>query len=323
MLAALESVESLIVRCPNWVGDIVMATPVFECLRSNFPQAEITALIRPYARGIIENSPWINRVVDCDDNSLTGLRKIRRALKSNKPQAGLLLTNTTHSFLTFKFAGIKQVYGYRRNFRKHFLTGGPEPERAGKFYKPMPMQDYYLQLCQFLGLRLPARIRPQLHIDTQLQYRGEQRLQHYGIKVTDRVIGLNPGASFGSSKCWPAAHFARLAELLQQQFHCKIILFVGPGEERIAASICEKSKAQIINTAADMIDLAELKPLIRRCNLLITNDTGPRHFAVAFAVPNIVLMGPTNPLYTAAHLQNTTVPMSGILPFLVEPLRSA
>ena len=54
MLPALQSIDSLVVRCPNWVGDIVMATPVFECLRRNFPQATISALVRPYARGILE-----------------------------------------------------------------------------------------------------------------------------------------------------------------------------------------------------------------------------------------------------------------------------
>ena len=69
---------------------------------------------------------------------------------------------------------------------------------------------------------------------------------------------------------------------------------MGPGEEGIAERIVSASKAQIINTAAAQVDLAQLKPLIKRCNLLITNDTGPRHYAVAFDVPHIVLMGPTN-----------------------------
>jgi len=60
MLPALQSIDSLAVRCPNWVGDIVMATPVFECLRNNFPTATITALVRPYARGILEDAPWFD-----------------------------------------------------------------------------------------------------------------------------------------------------------------------------------------------------------------------------------------------------------------------
>ena len=84
-------------------------------------------------------------------------------------------------------------------------------------------------------------------------------------------------------------------------------MLVGPGEEAIAASIVEASSATIINTAADKIDLAELKPLIKCCDLLVTNDTGPRHYAVAFNIPHIVLMGPTNAIYTATNLELSTV----------------
>jgi ADP-heptose:LPS heptosyltransferase len=68
-----------------------------------------------------------------------------------------------------------------------------------------------------------------------------------------------------------------------------------------------KTKAPIINTANDHIDLELLKPLIKRCNLLVTNDTGPRHYAVALDVPVVVIMGPTDPRYTSANLDKTVV----------------
>jgi len=313
MLASLQSIDSLVVRCPNWVGDIVMATPVFECLRQNFPQATITACVRPYAKGILQDSPWFDHIIDCEDKNVAGMKKIRKELKSLNAEAGLLLTNTSHSFLTFKLAGISEIYGYKRNFRKHFLTGGPKPEmevingRPTNKIRALPMQDYYLQLCRYLELELPASPRVKLYISDRLAEKGEVRLNSYGIRPGDRVIGLNPGASFGSSKCWPAEHFAKLAELLQAKYRCKILLLVGPGEEDIADAIVAQSNAELINTAADNIDLAELKPLVKRCEILITNDTGPRHYAVAFDVPNIVLMGPTNPLYTATNLEQTIV----------------
>jgi heptosyltransferase-2 len=121
------------------------------------------------------------------------------------------------------------------------------------------------------------------------------------------VIGLNPGAKFGSSKCWPAHHFASLADMLTKRWNCKILLFIGPGEEDLGQSIAGLSKAEIINTEPDRIDLALLKPLIKRCQLLVTNDTGPRHYAVAFDVPVVVIMGPTDPRYTDTNLEKTLV----------------
>lgn len=307
MLPALHSVKSLVVRCPNWVGDIVMATPVFECLRANFPDAVITACIRPYARGILQGSPWFDHIVECRDKDLKGLRQLRADLAPLQPDMGLLLTNTTHSYLSFAFAGVPQIYGYRRNLRQYFLAGGPLPQREGGKYKALPMQDYYLELCRYLGLELAAHPRSRLYLSPENDALGLAQLRAWGIDDDDLVIGMNPGASFGSSKCWPPEYFARLAELLQEAWQCRILLLVGPGEEGIAERIVATSSATIISTGHERVDLGQLKPLIKRCNLLITNDTGPRHYAVAFDVPHIVLMGPTNALYTASNLERTTV----------------
>ncbi|MDP1932456.1 MAG: glycosyltransferase family 9 protein, partial [Gammaproteobacteria bacterium] len=257
--------------------------------------------------GILQDAPWFDHIVPCQDKSLQGLRHLRAALQPLKPDAGLLLTNTTHSFLSFKFAGVPNIYGYRRNLRKYFLTDGPEPQREGGKYKPLPMQEYYLELCRYLGLVLPLQPRGKLHLSDVNNERGLARLRNWGVRDEDMVIGLNPGASFGSSKCWPAEYFARLAEMLQESLHCRILLLVGPGEEGIAQKIVDASCASIINTGTERVDLADLKPLIKRCDLLVTNDTGPRHYAAAFDVPHIVLMGPTNAQYTNANLEKTRV----------------
>jgi len=159
-----------------------MATPVFECLRHNFPEAEITALIRPYAKGIIEDSPWFDHIVDCQDKNFSGMRKIRNELKKLNPKAGLLLTNTTHSYLTFRLAGVPQIFGYKRNLRKHFLTGGPLPKKEGRKYKPLPMQDYYLELCRYLDLTLPELPRAKLYMSNELVTEGSNLLSSYGIQ---------------------------------------------------------------------------------------------------------------------------------------------
>jgi heptosyltransferase-2 len=95
--------------------------------------------------------------------------------------------------------------------------------------------------------------------------------------------------------------------MLQSEFRSKIILFAGPREDEIAETIVSMSKAQIIDTSPDKVDLDLLKPLIKRCELLITNDTGPRHYGVALNIPTVVLMGPTNPKYTESDLDSSEV----------------
>ncbi|OGV78525.1 MAG: lipopolysaccharide heptosyltransferase II [Lentisphaerae bacterium RIFOXYB12_FULL_65_16] len=302
------SPKTILVRCPNWVGDLVMATPVFACLRSNFPEARIVACMRRHLRGILEDSPWIDEFIYGDDKSVRGFFTLVRQVRQARPELTLVMTNSSWTFLPLWLAGASPAYGYRHRFpRRYLITGGPEPRRDDNGVRRVPMLDYYLELCRFLNLKLDENPRPVLFAAPELQKAGDEYLARHGVRPEDRVIGLNPGARFGSSKCWPPEHFARLADLLQANLPCKILLLVGPREEEIARRIREASHTELVDTASDPVDLALLKPLIRRCSLLVTNDTGPRHYAVAFNVPVVVIMGPTDPRYTGANLEKTAI----------------
>ncbi len=303
----MSNVETILIRCPNWVGDIVMATPVLDCIRENFPHARITGVIGKNAQGIVRDGPWFDDFIDCEDKTLAGMRRMIKKIRALKPDMGILLTNSFRSVLPVWLGKAKYIYGYRRDFRGMFLAGGPKPVRSGAKIIPLPMQEYYLELCRWLNLKLPTVIRPKLFIGEELQKRGDEILRKYGIQAQDIIIGLNPGASFGSSKCWPSEYFAATAELFTEKKGAKILLLTGRGEEKIAEAILSQTKASIINTARDCINLELLKPLVKRCNLFITNDTGPRHYAVAFDVPVVVIMGPTDPRYTSTNLEKTTV----------------
>jgi heptosyltransferase-2 len=303
----LNGVKTLIVRCPNWVGDIVMATPTLDCLRQSFPQVKIVGLLRKKTQGIVRDGPWFDELIDCQDKSWDGIWWTAKQIRQYSADSAIVLPNSIRSVIPVWLGGVKEIYGYRRSFRGLFLCGGPEPARNNHRILPLPMTEYYLEICRWLGLNPLQQVKPRLFISDEFHKRGESLIRNYGIREKDIIIGFNPGASFGSSKCWPTEHFARLAELCEKQLAARIMLFAGPGEEDIAEAIIKKSQANIIDTSQDRIDLELLKPLIRRCNLLITNDTGPRHYAVAFDVPVVVIMGPTDPRYTNANLDHTII----------------
>ncbi len=284
-----------------------MATPVFDCLRDNFPQARMACVVRSYARGVIQDGPWFETCISANDKTWKDFWALARQMRTCKPDLTILLPNSWRSLLSARLAGSGLVYGYRRNGRGLFLSGGPRPQRSQGKITPQPMTAYYLEICRHLGLHVPPNLRPRLFIGEQTREKASALLQRYGIAPGDLVIGLNPGARFGSSKCWPAAHFAKLADLLNQRFQAHIMLFCGPGEESIAHAIVSRTRAPIIDTGPDHVDLDLLKPLIQRCGLLVTNDTGPRHYAVAFDVPVVVIMGPTHGAYTAQYLEKTVV----------------
>ena len=173
--------------------------------------------------------------------------------------------------------------------------------------KPTYMVDYYLEICRWLNLEIPAVVKPKLFFGDAVRQRGEEILERCEIDESDFVIGLNPGASFGASKCWPAEYFAELAEQCKEHLCTKVIVFSGPGEESIVQAVLDRAKTDLVDVRGKGVDLEVLKPLIQRCDLLITNDTGPRHYAVAFDVPTVVIMGPTDLRYTASNLDLTVV----------------
>jgi heptosyltransferase-2 len=258
-------------------------------------------------RGVVEDGPWFDKIIGCNDKTAKGFYKLVRAIRGQRPDMAIVFPNSIRSALSVLLSGVKDLYGYRRNGRSLLLTGGPKPVRVQGGFLPVPMVQYYLEICRYLDLKIPEVVKPSLFLSDSLRERGNKLLDRYGIKPYDMVIGMNPGAKFGTSKCWQPQYFGRLAELFEKQWNCKILLFIGPGEKEIGQSIIETSRATIVNTGPDKVDLALLKHLIKRCQLLVTNDTGPRHYAVAFDVPVVVIMGPTDPRYTAANLDKTVV----------------
>lgn len=294
---------TVLVYCPNWVGDVVMATPVLDCLRDNFPRARLVGVIREYAAGVLDDGPWFDTLITSRDKHFQGFCRLVQQIRAVDPDLSLVLPNSFRSALVLALAGAGQRIGYRRNKRSLLLHGGPRLQDT----RPRPMQTYYFELCRWLNLRLPDSTTPRLFFSEALGARAEALLAEKGITREDRLIGLNPGAGFGSSKCWPPEYFAELAERFAAGVGGRILLFTGPGEEAIARAVCSHSREAIIHLGPEQVDLALLKPLIQRCALLVSNDTGPRHYAVALGVPVVVLMGPTDPAYTAGCLEKSRV----------------
>jgi heptosyltransferase-2 len=138
----------------------------------------------------------------------------------------------------------------------------------------------------------------------------ERLWQCWALEEGSSVVALNPGAAFGSAKHWPTDSFAQLAQRLARELGAKVVVLCGPAERNMARQIVQQSRHPGIHSlAAEPLSLGLLKAFIRRADLLITTDSGPRHFAAALDRPVITLFGPTHIAWTetyhpkAIHLQ--------------------
>jgi len=302
--------QNILVRAPNWVGDLVMATPAFRSLRENFAGARITLLIKAYVKEVVQASPWFNEVIVYDpegeDRGAKGFLRLANLLRKKRFDLAILLTNSFSTALMAKLARIRHIVGYDRDCRGMLLTHRiPAPKINGR-YRPEPMIDYYLRICEYLGCSV---LRRELLLFTEQkdEERAEEIFDSYGIDRGRIVTGLNVGAAYGSAKYWVDAYFAQLADHLSGEKGHEIILFAGPKERWIAERIQSMMKHKPVNLARENVPLGLLKSLIKRCSLFITTDSGPRHFAAAFGVPVIALLGPTDPIYSQTDSKKTIV----------------
>jgi heptosyltransferase-2 len=310
--------KEILVRAPNWVGDVVMATPAFRCIRENFADSHITLLIKKNLRGIIDGSPWFDDVIELETkagksrNGSFSPRKIFsgntkeylgliQKLRQERFDLGFLFSNSFSSAFTVWLSGAKRRIGYRRDARSFLLTDGIERLSENGKFMPAYMGDYYLRLCTQLGCKIVSK-QLELFISRECEDNANELLKEYHIDEKPFFL-INPGASYGSSKLWTAEGFARTADLLREVADCNIALTSGPGETGLADEIERLSKKGLINLSRASIPLDVLKVLVKKCMLLITLDSGPRHFAVALNRPVVVLMGPNDPRYTESEYE--------------------
>lgn len=297
----LTNTNKIIIRSPNWVGDVVMATPAFRCIRENFPNAKITFVLKSYIQKLIEGTPWFDELLllDPDEQPYRGTRYISiiKQIRSNGYDLGFIFPNSFSSAFMFWLGGVKRRVGYKRDARSWLLTDGIDRLSENGRFLPTYMGDYYLRLCKAVGCEVRSKDL-ELFITEGGQRRVNEIFEKYRLNNDHPLILLNPGAAYGSSKCWTAEGFARTADLVKRQLDCNIAIVCAPHEIKLATDIEQAAKSKLINLGNQIISLDVLKALIKRCALLITVDSGPRHIAVAFKRPVVTLMGPNDPRYT-------------------------
>lgn len=296
--------QRILVVQPTWVGDAVMATPTLRALRQLYPNAHITYLLKRYVKPIYNGMPWADRLMtyrtgktDKKAGRQQFLGLIAR-LRKGRFDTAVLLPGSFKSALIVKMAGIPRRVGYDRDGRGFLLTDKLLPPRAAGQYIPTPIIKYYLGIAQYLG-STERDLTMQLFVTPSEERQAKKVLDTCGFRPDQRpVILLNPGAQYGSSKCWPPEYFAELADMLVQNHNAQILISSAPRERDIVDEILRRMNHPALDLARAGLTLGALKSITRRCDLLITNDTGPRHIAAAMGIPLIALFGPTHPEWT-------------------------
>jgi heptosyltransferase-2 len=294
---------------PTWLGDAVVAASVLDALRTSLPSSRIVALGPPPFADLYRGAPWVDAFVPyakrTPDGGLAAGLRLAASLRRQRFDAALLLPNSFRAALVARAAGIPDVAGYSGGGRAFLLTRRLEPIREGRRRKPVPMAPHYFALLRLFGLSPRVRM-PTLFVPEEEDADLVSWLRAQGVGPADVLVGLAPGASYGPSKLWLEERWIALGRAFGEERR-RIVVLHGPGEEALARRIEEGIGPAALRATARPPSISFLKAACRRASLLVSTDSGPRHVAVAFRRPVVVLMGPNDPRLTNCFLDRTEV----------------
>jgi heptosyltransferase-2 len=302
----MDNLKRILVVLPSWVGDAVMATPALRALRKSFPDAHISYLLKPYVAGVVTGLPWHDSVIEYAgrraDGSRIGWLAPVREVAAGKFDAAVLLSNSFRSAATVWMAGVPRRVGYDRDGRGLMLTDRLVPYKEDGRFIPEPMVRYYLGLAKFLGAHLPDP-RPELAVTAAERTAAAELLARKELKGGESYVVLNPGAAFGSAKMWGAEKFAAVADEIIRRGSDRPVILCGPKETAIGQAIRDAQKRPdgAVHLFGEKTDLGTVKAVVAGSRMLITNDSGPRHFGIAFDRPVVTIFGSSDPAWTECH----------------------
>jgi heptosyltransferase-2 len=305
----MSTPERILVRGPNWLGDLVMSTPGFRALRSAHPKARIVLLVPSALAPLLKGSADFDEIWSLPSRRLSDLRAMASRIERECFDLGIVIPESISSALMMRWGRVGRIVGYSRDALRqrllHEVVAAP-PEWGRR--RLVSKERFVLGLMEAVGAR-SSDSSLRLDVTDEESERVFEVLAGLGLPrdsfSTRPPVVMAPGASYGDSKCWPAERFARLADEMERRGES--VVLIGTGAERGRA---RRVQAEMRSRAIDLtgcVDLGGLKAIMSRAKLLVCNDAGARHVAAAFGVPSIVFFGPTSVSKTDANLSNVEV----------------
>jgi heptosyltransferase-2 len=290
MIRSEGAPRRLLVRMPNWLGDVVMALPALAAVRRAWPDAHITAGAFPSVAPIFEEE------TDAAPNEILVLEKAteREQLRAGSFDAVLLLTNSFRTAWVARRSAIPNRWGFAASGRSLLLTKAVKRPRG-----QVHQSAYYLRLVRGLGIGAP-KAEPRIVITPRTRERAARFLEDAGVPPGATIVGFAPGAAYGHAKRWPPERVARVVARLTKERGVTCVL-VGAAGDREAGREIESSLPPGVH-AVNLIgrtDLRLLAGVLGACRAFVSNDSGAMHLAAAVGVPVTAIFGPTNEKATA------------------------
>ena len=286
----------LIIRLSG-MGDVIYTLPLLSALRSKYGSKHIAWLVSSKAKDVVAGHPLIDEVIVFErEKGIVGAIKAIKELRKRKYDLVLDPQSQLRSGL-FAFLGAIPVrMGFARGVSKEpgfiFMN-----ERVSPLGNERHNVDRDLGFARHLGIER-GRVEFNLKIETADSKFADSYLAESCVKKNEKLVGFSIACSMQNRK-WSNKNWAQLNNEIALKENIRTVILWGPGEEQDMKAIISLSKERALS--APKTNIKQLAAIIKKCSLIIGNDSGPLHLAVALGIPVIGLCGPTDPEITGPY----------------------
>ena len=284
--------DGIVVRVPNWLGDIVMTLPALMELKKILPEyCGLFVICSPSAKDLLESMPMIDYVIPLEKVHRNWSNKDLRRVTNLRAGAGILFNNSLRDAIFMRIARIKNLYGAQARGRSMLLKRSfAFPARASRRLNNLHHANKYLSIVKALGASEWNGDLPEFKIKYSLE---QSSAEVKAICSHPSLMTIAAGAAYGGSKRWSAQNFREVANWWIKEGG--IVAAVGSGAERdIAADVLEGLPVEKAYNMAGQTDMCELMHLLLNSKICVANDSGVMHLSAALGKPGIAIFGPTD-----------------------------
>lgn len=279
-----------------------MSLPALQAIRERYPNAYIAVMARPWVADIYARENFADEVIHYDSprgfKDLSGKLRVVRDLRSQKFDMAILLQNAFEAAALVWLAGIPRRIGYSRDGRGFLLTQAVPVPKKGEI--PRHERFYYLELLHRSSILggLPEIAPIQLNGAAAACAEGRKRFEADGIRRP--VVGVSPGAAYGTAKRWLPDRFAAAAHSVAEELNAAVALFGSASERSLCEDIAQmlRGRGCEVHNYAGSTSLGEFIELCAACSIYLTNDSGGMHIASALGVRTVAIFGATDDIAT-------------------------
>lgn len=286
-----SSFKILIIRFSS-IGDIILSSPLLRVLRAKFPQSQIDYVTRAEYAELVRSNHHLNYTYEFDaDSGFEGLRALKKKIKAEQYDLIIDIHDSLRSKYLRSIRGVQSVVVNKRIVERAMLV----KFKKNIYPNIVPVADRYIETVQSLGVDNDGK-GLEIHIPDEILFGVSGKIAKLQLNRFEKTIALCPGAKH-FTKRWPSERYAEVGVKIAQKTDAKVLVFGGAGDAKLCAQVVnhinQTAGAERATDCSGQLTLVETAAAMGYCDLIVTNDSGLMHMAIAMKKKLIAIAGST------------------------------